>query len=140
MPFWNMFKRYDCIWVRRRFSEYLDGALVNDDRVKIHDHVRTCEACSNELQGFSSTLSMIADYAAETLPGAIQTFRLPRSTFIEIFPTIHDDKPTLTFGIWVPYLSALVFFFMVLTTWISIERHFDTQFNSSNYVEVVANQ
>jgi hypothetical protein len=126
--------------VSKRFSVYLDAALPNEERILIHEHLRFCEGCSKEFQDLNSTITLLSDFAEETTPDEIRTFRLPRSTFVEIFPTIHDDKPTLTFGIWVPYLSALVLFFMVLTAWASLERLMDKQYNSSNYVEVFASQ
>jgi predicted anti-sigma-YlaC factor YlaD len=139
MPF-KTTSKIDCKWVSKRFSVYLDAALPNEERILIHEHLRFCEECSKEFQDLNSTITLLSDFAEETTPDEIRTFRLPRSTFVEIFPTIHDDKPTLTFGIWVPYLSALVLFFMVLTAWASLERLMDKQYNSSNYVEVFASQ
>ena len=132
--------KIDCIWVRKRFSVYLDAVLPNEERILVHEHLSFCENCSKEFQALNKTIALLADFSEENTPEDIRTFRLPRSTFVEIFPTIHDDKPTLTFGIWFPYLSALVLFFMVLTAWASLERLLDKQYNSSNYVEVVANQ
>lgn len=130
----------DCNWVRKRFSLYLDSELTNEERILIHEHLRFCEGCSKELQDLDRTISLLADFAEETIPDEIRTFRLPRSTFVEIFPTIHEDKPSLTFGIVVPYLSAVVLFCIVLTAWASLDRLMDKQYNSSNYVEVFASQ
>jgi hypothetical protein len=113
--------------------------LAEDDRIRIHEHLKSCAACSLDLDNLLASLRMLANYDEETMPAAIQTYRVPRSTFVEVFPTIRDDRPAFTYGDLVPYLSALVLFFMVITTWVTIERHFDTQFNESNYVEVIGN-
>lgn len=138
MLFNNIFSS-PCDWAQPRFSEYLDGALPEDERIRVHQHLRSCSACSLDLDNLCGTLRMLADYDEETLPVAIQTYRVPRSTFVEVFPTIREEAPKLTYGMLVPYLSALVLFFMVITTWITIEKHLDTQFNESNYVEVYGN-
>jgi hypothetical protein len=138
MRFENIFSS-PCDWSQRRFSEYLDGVLPEDERIGVHEHVKSCAACSFELDKLCGSLRRLAEYDKETLPASIQTYRVPRSTFIEVFPTIRDDRPTFTYGILVPYLSALVLFFMVITTWITIEKHLDTEYNESNYVEVYGN-
>ena len=128
-----------CDWAQLRFSEYLDGALPEEERIRVHEHLKLCAACSLELDTLCGCLRMLAEYDEETMPAAVRTYRVPRSTFIEVFPTIRDDKPTLTYGILVPYLSALVLFFMVITTWVTIEKHLNTEYNESNYVEVYGN-
>lgn len=138
MRFNNIFNSM-CDWSQTRFSEYLDGALPEAERIRVHEHVKACAACSLDLDTLCASLRMLAEYDEETMPAAIRTYRVPRSTFIEVFPTIRDDEPTLTYGILVPYLSALVLFFMVITTWVTIEKHLNTQFNESNYVEVYGN-
>lgn len=138
MQFENIFSSL-CDWAQPRFSEYLDGALPEEERVRVHEHLKSCAACSLELDTLCESLRMLAEYDHETMPASVQTYRVPRSTFIEVFPTIRDDKPTLTYGVLVPYLSALVLFFMVITTWITIEKYVDTEFNESNYVEVYGN-
>lgn len=138
MRFANIFSS-SCDWSQQRFSEYLDGALPEEDRICVHEHLKSCAACSLELETLCTTLRRLAEYHADNLPAAIDTYRVPRSTFVEVFPTIREEKPRFTYEALVPYLSALVLFFMVITTWITIEKHFDTQFNNSNYVEVIGN-
>lgn len=138
MRFANIFNS-SCDWSQDRFSEYLDGALPEEDRIRVHEHLKSCAACSFELETQCSALRALAEYDADNMPAAVETYRVPRSTFIEVFPTIREEKPRITYETLVPYLSALVLFFMVITTWITIERHFDTQFNNSNYVEVIGN-
>jgi hypothetical protein len=138
MLFNNIFSSR-CDWAQSHFSEYLDSALPEDGRIAIHQHLRSCSACSLDLDNLCATLRLLAEHDEETLPAAIQTYRVPRSTFVEVFPTIREEEPRLTYAAMVPYLSALVLFFMVITTWITIEKHLDTQFNESNYVEVYGN-
>ncbi len=123
-----------CVWVQGRFSEYLDGVLLEEERQKVHEHVAGCEKCSTELSRLSTTISLLTDFREQALPEGIENFRLPRYTFYEIFPTIHDDKPTLTYGFWTPCLTAVAIFFMVITTWIMLERHIDKQVNWNSVV------
>lgn len=135
MRFKNIFSS-PCDRVQSLFSEYLDGALHEEERIRVHEHLKSCAACSLELDTLCGSLRMLAAYDEKTMPAAIQTYRVPRSTFVEVFPTIQEDEPTFTYAALVPYLSALVLFFMVVSTWITIEKHLDTQYNESNYVEV----
>jgi predicted anti-sigma-YlaC factor YlaD len=134
---WKRFcsKQTGCLWIQDRFSEYLDGMLSEEERLRVHEHVAVCEKCSKELGRLSDTLSLLADFREQALPEAIQNFRLPRYTFIEIFPTIHEERPIATAGFWTPCLTALLVFFMVISTWIMIERYVDKQVNW-NYIEV----
>ena len=130
---------HDCKWVRKRFSEYVDAELSQEYRLRVHNHLRFCEPCSKELELLCKSIALVGDYDTEHMPAVIRTFHLPRSTFIEVFPSIRDDKPTLTSGVLIPYLSALVLFFMVITATITIQQHLDTQYNPSNFVEVFGN-
>jgi len=128
-----------CKSIRKRFSDYLDGALDQGTRQFVHDHVKFCEPCSLELDRLNRTLSMLSDFREESLTAAMQNFRLPRYTFIEIFPSIREEKPEITVGFWAPYVSVALFYVLVLTTWIGWERYdFQKQYNASNYIEVVA--
>ena len=138
MRFANIFSS-TCDWTQTRFSEYLDGALSEDDRIRVHEHLKRCFACSLELDTMCGVLGLLAEYDAETMPAAVESYRVPRSTFVEVFPTIQEEKPALTYEVLMPYLSALVLFFMVITTWVTIEKHFDSPYNESNYVEVIGN-
>jgi hypothetical protein len=130
---------FKCNWVRKRLSEYLDGELVQYDRVRVHEHLRDCQPCSDELESLSNAISLIVAYDSERMPAAIKTFHLPRSTFIDLFPSIRDEKWKITSGILVPYLSAAVLFFMVITAAVTIQETFFSQYNASNYVEVFGN-
>jgi|SRR3990172_852049 len=137
------FKTYDdtypdCKSIQSRFSEYLDGILAEEQRRTIHEHLKQCDSCSSELDNLCKTLSILVDYREECLPNSIRNFRLPRSTFIEIFPTIREDKPPRTWGVLVPYVYALIVFFLMMTSWEFAHHTFDQYYNTANWVEVVA--
>lgn len=128
----------NCDSVRKRFSEYLDGVLAEEERRQIHQHLKSCKLCSAELDELCKTLSVLAEYRQECTPESIQNFRLPRSTFYDIFPTIQKDPPPRTWGVVVPYVYALLFFFLLATSWEFAYHTFDDLYNASNWVEVVA--
>src|SRR3990172_8712376 len=126
-------QNHDCHWIRRHFSEYLDGALAAKERSEVHEHVRYCEECSDELDLLCKTLAVLVEFREEGLPEAVQRYRLPRSTFWEIFPTIRRESPPFTVGLLAPYLTALLLFLAALSTYDLWERHmFNLQYNSSN--------
>lgn len=130
-----------CTFARKRFSEYLDGVLSQDERIAVHDHVRDCSSCSLELDRLSHTLAALAEFREDSLPPGYLTFRVPRSTFVEIFPTIQEEEPRFSFGAWAPYVSAFVLLFVLVASWINWEHartNSAEKYNSSNYVEVVA--
>lgn len=138
MPYSNM---RECKWVQKRLSEYIDGELSHEYRMRVHDHLRFCEKCSKELELISKSIAMIGNYDEEHMPAAIRTFHLPRSSFVEVFPSIREDENAITSGFLVPYLSALVLFFMVITAAITLQPHTaiavqQPQYNPSNFVEV----
>ena len=127
-----------CKWVQQRFSEYVDGVLPEKERLEIHRHLHFCRVCGQELDLLCKTLSMLADSREECLLSAIQTYRLPRSTFMDIFPSIREEKHFFTVSTLVPYLTALILFFLAISTWDFAERLvFEQYFNDSNYVEVI---
>ena len=129
----------DCSAARKHFSEYLDGMLSEEERVAVHEHVKACNACSEELDWLCKTLSVLVETRDECLPPAIQDFRLPRSTFVEIFPTIQEERPRQSIAVLFPYVYALILFFLVVSSWEFAYRHtFEKFYNASNYVEVVA--
>ncbi|HSE39556.1 MAG TPA: zf-HC2 domain-containing protein [Acidobacteriota bacterium] len=130
----------ECKWIRKRLSEYIDAELSQESRLRVHTHLSSCETCSKELDSLCKSISLISEYDSEQMPEGIRTFHLPRSSFIEVFPSIREEKPTLTSGILVPYLSACVLFLMVITATITFQHHFlpaaDPQYNPSNFVQV----
>ena len=129
-----------CDWVNQQFSGYLDGMLSESERLVVHEHLKYCDLCTDELDEFCQTLSLLAEFREECLPAAIQNYRLPRSTFVEIFPSIRrKERPPLTLDILVPYVCAFIIMFVVFSTWdIWEKRDFQERYNISNYVEVVA--
>ena len=131
----------ECKWVEQHLSEYIDAELSQEYRVRVHNHLRACENCSKELDLLSKSISMIGTYDEEQMPATIRTFHLPRWSFVEVFPSIHEDENAITSGILVPYLSAFVLFFMVITAAVTLQSHTtiavqQPQYNPSNFVEV----
>ena len=138
MPYSNM---HECKWVQKHLSEYIDAELSQDYRLRVHNHLKFCENCSKELELLSKSIAMIGNYDEEHMPAAIRTFHLPRWSFVEVFPSIREDDNAITSGFLVPYLSALVLFFMVITAAITLQSHTtiavqQPQYNPSNFVEV----
>jgi anti-sigma factor RsiW len=132
-------KTTPCKWVRSRFSEYVDGVISESHRFEVHEHLKHCEACSDDLDEFCRALSLLTEFREECLPDAICNYRLPRSTFVEIFPSIQKVRPPLTFEMFVPYVCAVILISVLLSTWNLWEKHeFHHHYNTSNYVEVVA--
>jgi len=130
----------DCLSIQKRFSEYLDGMLKEEDRQNVHNHVRSCQICSQELDKLSRTISALADFREDSLPAAAQTFRLPRSTFVEIFPTIQEEKE-ISMALLAPYLSAALLFVLAISSLITWQQHATPKQEldfSNYYVEVVA--
>jgi hypothetical protein len=130
-------KKY-CKRIQVRFSEYVDGVLSENERLEVHQHVSKCRVCSHELDQLCRTLALLVDFKEECIPAAIQTYRLPRFTFLEIFPSIREQKDWISMGELVPYLTALILFFIAISTWNFAEQvAFRHLFNDSNYVEVI---
>ena len=128
-----------CKWIQSRFSEYVDGIIGESERLQVHEHLKHCDLCTDELDQFCKTLALLADFREECMPAAIQNYRLPRAAFVEIFPSIRKERPPLTFDMLVPYLYAFIILFVMLSTWNLREKHdFHQRYNASNYVEVVA--
>lgn len=128
----------DCDSIQERFSEYLDRELAPEIQQKVFEHLRFCELCSRQLEDLCKTISMLHDFKAEPLPKSIQNFRVPRSVFIDFFPTIQQEEPPITVGQWAPYLSAFLFFLLLVSGVLSIENRTvqDKNYNASNYIEV----
>jgi anti-sigma factor RsiW len=140
MQFKTFYKtQMDCNSCRNRFSEYLDGMLSEGERFAVHEHLKNCDGCSVELDALCKTISVLVESRDECLPRSIRDFRLPRSTFVEIFPTIQEEQPVRGLSTWVPYVYALILFFLMVSSWEIAYRHtFEKFYNASNYVEVVA--
>jgi hypothetical protein len=130
----------ECKSVRNRLSEYIDAELSQEVRLRVMNHLSSCESCSKELDVLCKSISLVSQYDSDQMPEAIRTFHLPRSAFIEVFPSIREEKPTITSGILVPYLSACVLFLMVITATITFQHHFvrplNPQYTSSNFIQV----
>lgn len=142
MLFKTLYKRKltGCSAIRRYFSEYLDGVLNEEERFIVHEHVKYCKSCSQDLDLMCRALTAMVEFHEESMPAGFQSFRVPRSTFVEIFPTIRRDKPELSIAFWTPYVSVVAVFFVLLASWITWENHLlrQQQYNVSNYIEVIA--
>src|SRR6188472_3720246 len=53
-----------CVMVRRRLAEYHDNELLLQDRIAVQGHLNRCEACTADLDGFSSVTSALRLAAA----------------------------------------------------------------------------
>jgi len=129
----------ECNEIRERFSEYVDGILSEEERICVHDHLKFCPSCSDHLDDFCKTLSILVEFREECLPDSIREFRLPRSTFVEVFPSIRKEDPPPSLAMWAPYVYAVVLLSLLASGWELAYRHTYVQFyNTSNYTEVVA--
>jgi anti-sigma factor RsiW len=129
----------NCRDCKKRFSEYVDGMLSEQERLAVHEHLKSCNDCCAELDQLCKTIFVLAESREECLPSAIRDFRLPRSTFVEIFPTIQEEPPRPGLSAYIPYVYALILFFLIVSSWELAYRHtFEQFYNASNYVEVVA--
>lgn len=139
MQFKTFYKTEADCTCRKKFSEYLDGMLSEEERISIQEHLKYCDACSEELDRLGKAISILVESRDECLPPTIRDFRLPRSMFVEIFPTIQEEPPARSIATWVPYVYALILFFLMVSSWEFAYRHtFEKFYNASNYVEVVA--
>ena len=128
-----------CRRVRKQLSSYVDGMLPEDERLQVFRHVGICSACSIELDQLCKTLTFLTEVKEECLPAQLISYRLPRWTFVQLFPTIQRTRPPVTLREFVPYFSAAVLLILALSTWDLMERHmFHQHYNDSNYVRVVA--
>ena len=48
------------------------GALPDDEREQVAEHLATCESCTDELVGFLATVNMLGAAAAETPPDSLR--------------------------------------------------------------------
>ena len=141
MRFKNSYNR--CELYRKLFSEYLDGELQSVDRAAVHSHLAECAKCSAEIGKLSRTVAMLGEFGEETMPAGFSSYRLPRFTFIEIFPSFQqqENREPIS-GVLAPYASALFIFVLVLSMWVGMDHRYNNvhpyAYNSSNYIEVVA--
>lgn len=48
------------------------GALPDDERAQVEEHLATCESCTDELAGFLATVDLLGAAAAETPPASLR--------------------------------------------------------------------
>jgi anti-sigma factor (TIGR02949 family) len=70
----------DCYQVRRELSDYLDGDLTPELRVRIEDHLEDCRHCTAVYDGLRNVVRLLGDEKAIELPGGFSQ-RLYRRLF-----------------------------------------------------------
>jgi anti-sigma factor (TIGR02949 family) len=58
----------DCYQVRRELSDYLDGDLTPELRVRIEDHLENCRHCTAVYDGLRNVVRLLGDETAIELP------------------------------------------------------------------------
>jgi anti-sigma factor (TIGR02949 family) len=58
----------DCYQVRRELSEYLEGDLTPELRVRIEDHLERCRHCTAVYDGMKNVVQLLSNEKAIELP------------------------------------------------------------------------
>jgi anti-sigma factor (TIGR02949 family) len=58
----------DCYQVRRELSDYLEGDLTPELRVRIEDHLEGCRHCTAVYDGMKNVVQLLGDEKAIELP------------------------------------------------------------------------
>jgi len=58
----------DCYQVRRELSEYLEGDLTPELRVRVGDHLQQCRHCTAVYDGMKNVVQLLGDEKAIELP------------------------------------------------------------------------
>ena len=58
----------DCYQVRRELSDYLEGDLTPELRVRIEDHLERCKHCTAVYDGMKNVVQLLSDERAIELP------------------------------------------------------------------------
>src|SRR5215470_8707848 len=70
----------DCYQVRRELSDYLEGDLTPELRVRIEDHLERCRHCTAVYDGMKNVVQLLGDEKAIKLPNGFSD-RLYRRLF-----------------------------------------------------------
>jgi anti-sigma factor RsiW len=57
-----------CVEVWRELSNYIDGAVDPDLRLRMEEHFKTCEHCTAVLDGMRNVVCLVGDSRAFDLP------------------------------------------------------------------------
>lgn len=61
-----------CADAVRQLWEYLDGALADDDRVAMEEHLGFCRRCCGEAEFAAELRGLLAREAVEEIPGEVR--------------------------------------------------------------------
>ncbi|OLC00119.1 MAG: anti-sigma factor [Chloroflexi bacterium] len=61
-----------CREVVELMTDYLDGALSQEDRARFEDHIAGCNGCTAYLEQLRRTRSVIGRLAAEPVPAGLE--------------------------------------------------------------------
>jgi len=93
--------------IRHMLSEYIDGAILPDDRAAIEEHLKTCEKCSKALKELRQTVAHIRS-VEELDPPAWMTQKImakvraeagEKSLFQRFFFPLHIKLPLEAIGV-----------------------------------------
>lgn len=88
----------DCKIVKKLFPDYLDGALTEDQRVLLEDHLQKCPVCRAECDSLLDSWEMLADYE---VPAVSEQFTR------QVLQKVHDKKSALPEGNFLQRLFAV---------------------------------
>lgn len=72
------------------------GALPDDERAQVEQHLATCDSCTDELAGFLATVNMLGAAAAETPPASLRRSVLSAIAVTpQLPPLIAATPPTI---------------------------------------------
>lgn len=71
-------------------AAYAAGALEDDERVDVQQHLAQCEVCRDDLRGFLETLAVLAESTAERPPARMREAVLARARMTAQLPPLTD--------------------------------------------------
>ncbi len=98
-------------WLKRRLSEYLDGALEGRAKRRLERHLERCAECRSELAELRGTVLLLRTLAAEEEPSEFLATRvIARIEAGDAAPNLADrlraTLGVLASGAWTPALGA----------------------------------
>ena len=62
-----------CREVAEILTEYLDGAMAADERIRLEQHLLICEGCTSYVEQFRETIRLTGRLAEEPIPAETAT-------------------------------------------------------------------